>query len=572
MSTAPAVAPIPVPTRDDMSRREERDHRARRESGSKEQRDGPKSESFFLFICIFSNFVREGLRTDAREWMVEPAAHRVRTWKDRTGQFKVEAEFLGMNGSKIRLHKLNGVIIEVPVEKMSPEDTAYIKRVTSRTTSAGGEEEAPLGRNSNQEERRNDRHRRGEQAAGQVGPPQASSRKATQTKKEIDWFEFFLEAGCDMHDCTRYGNNFQKERMEESILVDLDAPTLRTLGLREGDIIRVMKSIREKYGPPPTPEKSDRDARAASEAAMSRVLGNPTPPPPNLFTGPDGTLKSTRRGRPTRSGSNAVDPAALANAGSELARRGAGTTSPPVGRVASPAIATDSLKRSSSTIPQTGGFDDDAWTVKAPSKPTTPAAAPPVALPVVAPPPSLIATPTPPAPTPIQPPQLRSGSAGLPTSTLSYNDGLLAQLGIGNRPPSAPVGLSPSQSYTGSGVPTYSPALSYGPRGPVTPVPANQGLLAPLVPTQTGMPRFGAGMAYGANGMGGLMSQPTGYAGGTTMMMPNVTGYQGMMGGMQVQQQQQQQPMMPQFTGMPNRNRESLVLCEGVFVLFRLES
>lgn len=64
--------------------------------------------------------------------LIEPEASKVRTWKDRTGQFKVEAEFLGLKDNKIRLHKLNGVIVEVPLEKMSPEDTAYLKKRMAR--------------------------------------------------------------------------------------------------------------------------------------------------------------------------------------------------------------------------------------------------------------------------------------------------------------------------------------------------------------------------------------------------------------------------------------------------------
>ena len=35
-------------------------------------------------------------------------------WHDRSGQFRVEAAFLGFANGKIRLHKVNGVVIEVP--------------------------------------------------------------------------------------------------------------------------------------------------------------------------------------------------------------------------------------------------------------------------------------------------------------------------------------------------------------------------------------------------------------------------------------------------------------------------
>jgi SLA1 homology domain 1, SHD1 len=46
----------------------------------------------------------------------------------------VEAEFKGLYDGKILLHKLNGVTIGVPSEKMSPEDMKYIARITGKDT------------------------------------------------------------------------------------------------------------------------------------------------------------------------------------------------------------------------------------------------------------------------------------------------------------------------------------------------------------------------------------------------------------------------------------------------------
>lgn len=57
-----------------------------------------------------------------------PDQNKVRLWRDRTGQFRVKAEYLGVKAGKLRLHKSNGVIIEVPLDKMSPEDLATIPR------------------------------------------------------------------------------------------------------------------------------------------------------------------------------------------------------------------------------------------------------------------------------------------------------------------------------------------------------------------------------------------------------------------------------------------------------------
>jgi hypothetical protein len=54
----------------------------------------------------------------------------VRTWTDRSGSFKVEAEFIGLKDGKIHLHKQNGVKIAVPVNKMAIEDLEYVERAT----------------------------------------------------------------------------------------------------------------------------------------------------------------------------------------------------------------------------------------------------------------------------------------------------------------------------------------------------------------------------------------------------------------------------------------------------------
>lgn len=380
---------------------------------------------------------------------------------------------------------------------MSSEDTAYLKKVTARQGSQ--DDDTPLAQIADREQRRDERHRRGQVAAGATLTVPSTSRSKAPAKKSMDWFEFFLSAGCEMDDCTRYATNFQRDRIEEDVLVDLEQSTMRSLGLREGDIIRVTKYIHQKFRPPPTPDKSDRDAQIAADAAMARAMEEGTDSAPGLFTNATGGLKTTRRGRPApgRQASTLVDSASIATASSELAKLG---NSPPISRVPSPPLVNAS-RSAVSLVSSSGGFDDDAWTVKSPAKSATPP----------------ILSPTPPAPAPE-----RTASTEPPAPTLSYNDGLLAQLGIGNRPPPAPTPTQYSQQNLNSFSPAPSPSL-LGPRGPVTPIYANQPLLNPLIPTQTGMASF----------------IPT----RAPQLMPNVTGYpMGGMGGYA--------SLMPQMTGM----------------------
>ena len=170
---------------------------------------------------------------------------KTRTWTDRSGSFKVEAEFIGLKDNKIHLHKLNGVKIAVPVTKMAMEDLEYVERVTGVSL----DDDKPLA----------DIRRKSTQSAKDGKKPQAAQAPETgatieQAKSpkpegpEYDWFDFFLKAGVSPYQCERYAFNFTKDSMDENVLADITPAVLRTLGLKEGDILRVMKYLDTKFG------------------------------------------------------------------------------------------------------------------------------------------------------------------------------------------------------------------------------------------------------------------------------------------------------------------------------------
>ena len=169
----------------------------------------------------------------------EPDTAKTRTWTDRSGAFKVEAQFIGLKDGKIHLHKLNGVKIAVPVVKMALEDLEYVERATGVSL----DDDKPL----------SDIKRRSTQSAkgkGQSGT-RAGATIEKPTKPEgsgYDWFDFFLKAGVSPYQCERYAFNFDKDSMDENILSDITPAVLRTLGLKEGDILRVMKYLDNKFG------------------------------------------------------------------------------------------------------------------------------------------------------------------------------------------------------------------------------------------------------------------------------------------------------------------------------------
>ncbi|TIC04805.1 hypothetical protein E3Q08_02611 [Wallemia mellicola] len=459
----------------------------------------------------------------------KPNSKNVRLWHDKTGQFKVDAEFLGMRSGKLRLLKVNGVTIEVPREKMSKADLSFID-----------------GDNIQESAR-------------------ASVRRTNNTpKSNFDWFDFFLHAGCGIDECQRYARNFEKDRMDESVLLDIDTTTLRTLGLKEGDILRVNKAIAARKGASghEDPSKAEQIAR---DEAYARQLEQEATPAPNLFTsGPGGTLKNTRRGRPTpKSPTNdLIDGDSLNNARESLAK----SPSNEVNLLdTSSSIPVDAMpnKRSSSTTPLTSGFDDDAWTVKdnnptkIPSLGDTPspvqqsaAAVTPVASEVTTPTPSQQQQ-QPQQPQPTQNPNsMDSIMSKIAANKQAQNEAAqkaqqeaqakeLAQLR--EQQEKLQQQLQMLQQQQAQPVQPMLTGLQQGmKKGPLAPVPQNQSLLQPLIPTQTGLnfvpTSSSPGIQPQQTGMP-LQAQPTGFMG----MSPSPISPPAF---------QQQQPLQPQHTSM----------------------
>lgn len=460
-----------------------------------------------------------------------PPPQSTRTWHDRTGQFRVEAALLEYTNGKLRLHKVNGVVIEVPSEKMSLEDMRYVERLMAKKSAGAGSQS----------------HRR---TTDEDDQPLAFKRQGEATKKvaaqpkrgpSMDWFEFFLSAGCDIDDCTRYATSFEKDKIDETILPDITESTMRSLGLREGDIIRVNKVIQQKYTKAKSPSQNQiaRDEELARKLQEEEDGKKSTPSPaPNLFASPGGLLKNNtqRRGRPQPSKTlppSTVDMGAIGSASEQIKRTG------------SPLVTTNSPttvvpEGPSSTIAGARtGFDDDAWTNRpgAKSSPApTPLAntpRPPSALPAsqtvtATPPPSvppvvltenqsqeskvgpaktdadifdqlarlsqLRTNRTAPSPSPVSAPPTVNPIVTSP----GYNNGL----GMGTSP--VPLGQHLLNQQTGALSQQYN-----SPRGPFAPVPANQSLLQPLVPTTTGFNSFVPTRAGSVPPQSFLQPQPT---------------------------------------------------------------
>ncbi|KUI66375.1 Actin cytoskeleton-regulatory complex protein sla1 [Cytospora mali] len=443
----------------------------------------------------------------------KPDASKVRTWTDRSKSFSVEAQFLGLKDGKINLHKVNGVKIAVPIVKMSIEDLEYVELVTGISL----DEDKPLS-----EVKRSRTQRQQKSHVGASIEPK---------KPEYDWFQFFLDCEIQPGLCERYSQAFARDSMDETVLPDVDASVLRTLGLREGDIIKVMRYLDNKYG---RKKKGD------------EVQGEG-----GLFSGPGGVLKNnTGRPRPeaNRSTGDVVDPKALG--GSEAS---------------SPAVLTPATTTSALSTGKEGGFEDDAWDVK-------PAKSQPAAEPT----PKVEAQPTPVMPAEPLKPALTPGMQELsllteplqPTQT-----GASVQAPLVTQPPPTTTAPVPAQIPQATGAtPSFFSALAQQQTG----LPNGQQQQMTPLSQQLSLARQRPTPPMGIQGQTGIMppppakplsapqsAQPSQFA--LPPMAPQVTGQVAPPGqslnemNQQRMQQQYMQQMQSQMTGFPQQQQPGMV-------------
>lgn len=460
---------------------------------------------------------------------------------------------------------------------MAVEDLEYVERVTGKSL----DDDKPLS-----EIRRRSLQTAGKDDRKKSQPPASTSKpravieqpKSEPKLPDYDWFDFFLKAGVNLHQCERYAFNFNRDSMDETILPEITPEVLRTLGLKEGDILRVMKYLDSKYGRTGSKPKPRNVSFGGEEVIKRDEEGNNTTSPNSngggLFSGPGGALRNnTRKGRPAPAVQNddVVDAKTFKQKGAEKHEERPEPT--PLASVPLAAKKT------------TSGFDDDAWDVK-PSKQT-----PPVTQPASSAPTTVSSAPSQPPLTgalaelsllsaPLQPVVLHSGAqqpqqpqAQEPTQAVQTqqtqptgaNQSFFSQL------PQQPTGLQSQQQSLTQAPPASNstsqqtfqgqqPQQSQPPRQrPQAPQATQQGsLILPPPPRPLSAPQN--------------VSQPNSF--GPPPLQPQLTGAQNLnnfqnriappgqslndMDQLRIQQLQQQygqQQMYPQPTGLaPNQN------------------
>ncbi|KAG1754075.1 uncharacterized protein EDB91DRAFT_1101477 [Suillus paluster] len=136
---------------------------------------------------------------------------------------------------------------------MSLEDIRYVERLAAQNTNPP----AVQRRHSDNDDQ--------PLALKQTKVTRRATMSAQPKKPQTYWFEFFLNAGCDIDDCTRYASSFKREKIDEAILPDITKVTL----------FRITKCIQQKFAKPKkdtSQEQLIRDEELARKLQEEEVL------------------------------------------------------------------------------------------------------------------------------------------------------------------------------------------------------------------------------------------------------------------------------------------------------------
>lgn len=156
-------------------------------------------------------------------------------WTDRTGAFKVEAEFLSCANGKIRLFKTNGVKIDVPTQKMCMEDLLYIQSETGQNLIQN--DDIPLG----------------------------------QLKVGFTWIDYFKRARLPHYACVKYAKSFEKSGLGEHDVERLTHRRMKSLGMSERHVQRIQRFIETNRAEPPSEDENEQPKKVKKSVTFGAV-------------------------------------------------------------------------------------------------------------------------------------------------------------------------------------------------------------------------------------------------------------------------------------------------------------
>jgi WD40 repeat protein len=91
-----------------------------------------------LVLVLVALLIGSGLQAQ------DAAKPELRTWKDSTGQFSVEAVFVRVSGNQVVLRRSNKEEFKVPLENLSPTDRQYVQKQLTLSPSSQSKQEASI--------------------------------------------------------------------------------------------------------------------------------------------------------------------------------------------------------------------------------------------------------------------------------------------------------------------------------------------------------------------------------------------------------------------------------------------
>jgi actin cytoskeleton-regulatory complex protein SLA1 len=250
-----------------------------------------------------------------------PDVSKIREWKDKSGSFSVEAAYIAVVDNKVQLHKANGVKIAVPLEKLDASALQYVRSIPGNESLHLSSVPTPaLPHNSKTGQSRNN--------LDQPSNPE-------HLYNDFDWREWLVKAGVASADASSYAKKFVEQRMDQTILPDIDRETLRSMSITEGDIIRIRKAANL---PMVTPAFHSKAAANESKAQQMNLAFLQSKQNSNQLASDEAYARQlqaqedqkSRSGRPSEVSSNAssgtVNLAALKAAGSLLKQEARSST------------------------------------------------------------------------------------------------------------------------------------------------------------------------------------------------------------------------------------------------------
>ncbi|KAF7724531.1 cytoskeletal protein binding protein [Apophysomyces ossiformis] len=372
--------------------------------------------------------------------LTKPNREKVRTWTDRSGAFKVDAEFLSYYDGKLRLHKLNGVKIDVPLEKMSIDDIRWVEKSTGRNILKEKEATTKI---ESATEKTPPMPRRPEPARSSVPPP----KEEKKINLNWDWFDWFMLIGIPMESALIYASAFKADKLDDSDITKLTHKQMKTLGVKEKHVRRIERYIETENPEPPSDEENeatqrnsdDKQKQISADEELAKKLQrdwNQSPSSPTKVT----------RAKPAVSAPKEVHPDLLEFIGTKF-------TSEPGSIDEAP------KNKQNPTSSDLIGFEDDAWTPRPVSK-AAQSRSPNVEVATTA----AVSPPSPP------PPPTASSASAQTILQATQPTGSLA-----TRPSTVSAGTAPPEQRPVSALrQTADPPVAQQSTGPVQPSAVNQ--------------------------------------------------------------------------------------------------